>query len=34
MHNDKARYTHQVLKAESEKEHEYLFRINREHYHI
>ena len=30
VHNDKARYTHQVAKAESEKEHVCLFRINRE----
>lgn len=30
VHNDKARYTHQVPKEESEKEHVCLFRINRE----
>lgn len=32
MHNDKARYTHQALKAESEEEHVCLFRINGKHF--
>lgn len=34
VHNDRARCTHPVLKAKGEKEHVYLFRINRELYHI